>query len=88
MKKTAVSPVKVLLKLMIRSYQYAISPMLGPNCRHTPTCSQYMLLAIEEWGPIQGSWLGLKRIARCHPWGTHGYDPVPRKPTAEKEARS
>ena len=70
-------PIKALMKLLIRTYQYAISPMLGPHCRHTPTCSQYTLLAIEEWGPIKGTWLGIKRIARCHPWGTHGYDPVP-----------
>lgn len=63
----------------IRFYQYAISPLLGTNCRHTPTCSQYTLEAIQEWGFIRGIWLGIKRIARCHPWGTHGYDPIPRK---------
>ncbi len=79
------SSVKVFLKSLIKVYQYGISPMLGPHCRHTPTCSQYTLLAIEEWGPIRGIWLGVKRIARCHPWGTHGYDPVPRRPTSEKE---
>lgn len=67
---------------MVRFYQYAISPMLGSNCRHTPTCSTYMIQAIKEWGPVQGSWMGLKRIGRCHPWGTHGYDPVPRRPAA------
>lgn len=78
-------PIKILLTLLIRVYQYTISPMLGQNCRHVPTCSQYTLLAIEEWGPIKGTWMGLKRIARCHPWGSHGYDPVPRKPAAEKE---
>lgn len=83
--KIIVSPVKVLLKSLIKIYQYGISPMLGPHCRHTPTCSQYTLLAIEEWGPVRGVWLGMKRIARCHPWGTYGYDPVPRKPASEKE---
>jgi putative membrane protein insertion efficiency factor len=64
---------------VIRFYQYAISPMLGTNCRHTPTCSQYTLEAIREWGVVKGTWLGIKRISRCHPWGTHGYDPVPKK---------
>ena len=85
--KSNLSPVKAFLKSLIKVYQYGISPMLGPHCRHTPTCSQYTLLAIEEWGPVRGVWLGMKRIARCHPWGTHGYDPVPRKPTSEKEIR-
>ncbi|MEM9672197.1 MAG: membrane protein insertion efficiency factor YidD [Bacteroidota bacterium] len=68
-----------IAKGFIRFYQYAISPILGTNCRHTPTCSQYTLEAIQEWGVAKGVWLGLKRIARCHPWGTHGYDPVPKK---------
>ncbi len=76
---------KMVLKFLIRIYQYAISPMLGQHCRHAPTCSQYTWQAIDEWGPIRGTWLGLKRIARCHPWGTHGYDPVPRRPSSEKE---
>lgn len=71
-----------ILTLLIRFYQLSISPLLGSNCRHTPTCSQYMLTAIREWGAGKGLWLGLKRIARCHPWGTSGYDPVPKK---EKE---
>lgn len=64
---------------LVKFYKIAISPMLGQNCRHQPTCSTYMIEAIQEWGPLQGSWLGIKRIARCHPWGTHGHDPVPRK---------
>ena len=85
--KSSISPAKILLKSLIKVYQYAISPMLGPHCRHTPTCSHYTLLAIEEWGAVRGVWLGMKRIARCHPWGTHGYDPVPRKPTSEKEVQ-
>lgn len=69
---------KKLFILPIRFYQIAISPYLGSNCRHTPTCSQYAIEAIREWGVIKGIWLGTKRIARCHPWGTHGYDPVPK----------
>ncbi|MEO1713558.1 MAG: membrane protein insertion efficiency factor YidD [Bacteroidota bacterium] len=70
---------KQLFILPIRFYQKAISPLLGSNCRFQPTCSQYMVLAIEEWGPIRGVWLGLKRISKCHPWGPHGHDPVPKK---------
>lgn len=69
---------KKLFILPIRFYQIAISPYLGSNCRHTPTCSQYAIEAIREWGVIKGIWLGTKRIARCHPWGTSGYDPVPK----------
>lgn len=65
--------------LPIRFYQIVISPILGPKCRFQPTCSNYMLQAIREWGVLRGVWLGLKRIGRCHPWGPHGYDPVPRK---------
>lgn len=68
-----------LFILPIRFYQLFISPLLGSNCRHTPTCSQYAIEAIREWGVFKGVWLGLRRIARCHPWGTSGYDPVPRK---------
>lgn len=64
--------------LPIRFYQLSISPLLGSNCRHTPSCSQYTIEAIREWGVIKGIWLGMKRISRCHPWGTHGYDPVPK----------
>lgn len=62
----------------VRFYQLAISPLLGKNCRHVPSCSQYTIEAIREWGPVKGSWMGAKRISRCHPWGTHGYDPVPK----------
>lgn len=63
--------------MLIRFYQYAISPMLGANCRFTPTCSQYGVEAIKKYGPFKGGWLALKRIGRCHPWGKHGHDPVP-----------
>ncbi|MDF1694281.1 MAG: membrane protein insertion efficiency factor YidD [Saprospiraceae bacterium] len=63
----------------IRLYQWFISPLLGPSCRYTPTCSHYMIEAIFEWGIFKGTWLGLKRISRCHPWGGHGEDPVPPK---------
>jgi len=62
---------------MIRFYQHAISPLLGPACRYTPSCSQYGIEAIQKYGPFKGGWLALKRILRCHPWGSHGHDPVP-----------
>lgn len=62
---------------LIRFYQLAISPHLMPSCRYTPSCSQYATEAIQKYGPLKGGWLGLKRILRCHPWGGHGYDPVP-----------
>ena len=53
--------------------------MIGPNCRFQPTCSYYMVGAIQEWGVLKGIWLGLKRIGKCHPWGPHGHDPVPKR---------
>jgi putative membrane protein insertion efficiency factor len=64
----------------IRVYQAIISPLLGPKCRHTPSCSEYTAQAINEWGVFKGIFLGTKRILKCHPWGTFGYDPVPTNP--------
>lgn len=61
----------------IRLYQWIISPLLGPHCRHLPTCSNYAIEAIQRHGPGRGSWLALRRLLRCQPWGTSGYDPVP-----------
>ncbi|MBK6983988.1 MAG: membrane protein insertion efficiency factor YidD [Bacteroidetes bacterium] len=61
---------------IIRFYQYAISPLLKPSCRFTPSCSQYGLDAVNKYGAFKGSWMALKRIMRCHPWGGSGYDPV------------
>ncbi|OJU26381.1 MAG: membrane protein insertion efficiency factor YidD [Sphingobacteriales bacterium 41-5] len=63
--------------ILIKFYQYVISPWLGPKCRFTPTCSQYSLEAFKKHGVFKGFWLSIKRISRCHPWGGHGYDPVP-----------
>lgn len=63
--------------MLIKVYQYTLSPILGASCRFTPTCSHYGLEAIQKYGPFKGGWLTLKRIARCHPWGSHGPDPVP-----------
>ena len=63
--------------LLIRIYQYGISPFFPSTCRYTPTCSVYGAQAIQKHGPFKGGWLALKRIFSCHPWGGHGYDPVP-----------
>ncbi len=63
----------------IRIYQIAISPYFPSSCRHIPTCSVYTIEAIKEWGVIKGIFLGAKRILKCHPWGTSGFDPVPKK---------
>jgi putative membrane protein insertion efficiency factor len=63
--------------LLIRGYQVGISPFLPPACRYTPTCSQYAAEAIGRYGAGKGSWLALKRLLRCHPWGGTGHDPVP-----------
>ncbi len=68
-----------LVVSVVRLYQLIVSPHLGTNCRYRPTCSQYMIDAVEEWGVIKGMWLGLRRISRCHPWGGSGFDPVPRR---------
>jgi len=68
----------------VRVYQWTLSPLLGAHCRFEPSCSQYMIDAINEWGPLKGTWLGLKRIARCHPWGGHGHDPVPKKQESKR----
>jgi putative membrane protein insertion efficiency factor len=62
---------------LVRFYQLSISPILGQNCRYTPTCSQYSIDAIKKYGPFKGGWLSIKRIFSCHPWGGHGHDPVP-----------
>lgn len=68
---------KRLLIGLVRAYQYAISPLLGRNCRYFPTCSEYMLEAVQKHGAVKGGWLGAKRLCRCHPWHPGGYDPVP-----------
>lgn len=67
---------RIVLRL-IRFYQRWISPVLGSNCRFYPTCSHYMYDAVEQYGIVRGGWLGLRRIARCHPFNPGGFDPVP-----------
>ncbi|MEM1010770.1 MAG: membrane protein insertion efficiency factor YidD [Planctomycetota bacterium] len=64
-----------LLRGLVHLYRATLRPLLGGQCRFHPTCSEYMLEAIDKHGPWRGGWLGLKRIARCHPWGGSGYDP-------------
>ena len=66
-----------VLKKMIKVYQWAVSPWLGNRCRYVPSCSEYTMQALDQYGIIRGLWLGMKRIARCHPWGGEGHDPVP-----------
>lgn len=66
-----------LLQTLIRAYQLILSPIIGQHCRFTPSCSRYAAQAIDRHGPARGSWLALKRIARCHPWCEGGFDEVP-----------
>ena len=75
LKKIAIAP----FIFLIRFYQTCISPLKQPCCRFTPTCSQYALEAFRKHGVFKGFYLAAKRILRCHPWGGHGYDPVPEK---------
>lgn len=62
---------------LIKIYQWVISPVLGPKCRFTPSCSHYALEAFRKYGLFKGMYLSVRRISKCHPWGGHGYDPVP-----------
>ena len=68
---------KAVLLAPLALYRLTISPLLGVNCRHLPSCSDYASEAIETNGAWRGSWLALSRLCRCHPWGSHGFDPVP-----------
>ena len=66
-----------ILIVPIRVWQLTISRVLPPSCRYSPSCSVYTVEALQKHGPLKGLWLGIKRIGRCHPWGSSGYDPVP-----------
>ena len=79
MKQTLYKIMTFPMLILIRFYQYGISPWLPKNCRYEPTCSHYMVEALKIHGPFKGLYLGIKRILSCHPWGGHGYDPVPPK---------
>jgi putative membrane protein insertion efficiency factor len=69
--------VKPVLLVLIRGYQRWLSPALPPMCRYEPTCSRYAYEAVERYGVVKGSWLAIRRLLRCTPWGGSGYDPVP-----------
>lgn len=73
MKKT----ISHIVLLPVYFYRYCISPLTPPTCRFAPTCSEYAIEAVRKHGPLKGIRLAIKRIARCHPWGGQGYDPVP-----------
>ncbi|MBM3912964.1 MAG: membrane protein insertion efficiency factor YidD [Sphingomonadales bacterium] len=68
---------KYILIALVRLYRSMLSPYLPPSCRYNPTCSAYALEALQRHGAWRGTWLTLRRLARCHPWGGHGHDPVP-----------
>jgi len=72
------------LLILIRGYQLIISPLLGSNCRFMPTCSEYAMESLRSYGLIKGCYLTIKRIGKCHPWGGHGYDPIPTKKVENK----
>jgi putative membrane protein insertion efficiency factor len=71
-----------LMIALITAYRWTISPMLGNRCRFYPSCSQYSLEAIQQYGALRGAWMTIRRLLRCHPWHPGGYDPVPAAPTA------
>lgn len=78
---------KKIFILLIRFYQKFISPLFPAKCRYYPTCSQYTLEAIQEYGAIKGTYLGIKRILRCHPFHEGGYDPVPKRKRVDSEEK-
>ena len=71
------TPMAYIIALPVRVYRLLLSPWVGHGCRFQPTCSAYSLEALERHGAVKGTYLTLRRILRCHPWGGHGYDPVP-----------
>jgi putative membrane protein insertion efficiency factor len=77
MKKITGKAFTFVALLPVYFYKYCISPWMPASCRYLPTCSEYALQAIKKHGSLKGSWLAVKRILRCHPWGGHGFDPVP-----------
>jgi len=80
---------KYVLIALLKGYRFAISPLYGQVCRYHPTCSAYALEAVQTHGALRGTWLAMRRVARCHPWAAGGFDPVPaRKDRAPKNRRS
>lgn len=84
----ALMPIGLALIVLIRVYQYVLSPLMPPTCRYLPTCSAYAAEAVQRHGAFVGAWLALRRIVRCHPWGGHGYDPVPKRRDDARHASS
>ena len=87
--RTASTLVRVCLTSLIQLYQFCVSPLLGMNCRHLPSCSHYAKDALNMHGPLRGSYFALKRILRCHPWAEPMVDPVPsriKKTDARRES--
>ncbi len=74
----------LLVEALVRFYQVSLSPLLIGSCKFHPSCSEYFAQAVREWGVLRGGWLGLKRLARCHPFGPGGLDPVPKRPEARR----
>ncbi len=70
---------------IIRTYQYILSPLLGPRCRFYPTCSEYTVIAVQRFGVVQGGYLGVRRLLKCHPWHSGGVDFVPDQALSETE---
>jgi uncharacterized protein len=81
------TPLAHVLALPVRAYRLVLSPWVGMNCRYQPTCSAYALEALELHGGLKGSMLAARRIGRCHPFGGHGYDPVPGSKGAQDAGR-
>jgi putative membrane protein insertion efficiency factor len=84
MRKLLEAGLRALLLALIRVYRVLVSPLLGSTCRFAPSCSAYAELAIRRFGPWRGTWLGVRRILRCHPWNPGGHDPVP--PASDRSA--
>jgi len=80
-------PLCYVLVGLIRGYQLLISPLFPPSCRYFPSCSEYARQAVTRHGPLAGGWLAVRRLARCHPWGGLGYDPVPEQTGASLGSR-
>jgi hypothetical protein len=77
-----------ILIALVRAYQVGISPLIPPSCRYQPTCSAYAVEALERHGASRGTWLTMRRLLRCHPWGGEGHDPVPPVPEPRRVAAS
>ena len=78
------NPFAIVLRVLVRVYQYSLSSVMAPSCRYHPSCSEYAYEALGRHGAIRGCWLAARRVLRCQPWGGQGYDPVP--PAGDRHA--